>query len=104
MHAPNLLLAPPPPLLASFAVPQLGAGHPLTLRCAPPAAAAPVLPQVEQATRSTNKSLQRLVSKLQIKPEDIYAALCSQTVDLVFTAHPTQARHHGCTAQRLCVG
>ncbi|KAL4423808.1 hypothetical protein ABPG75_001109 [Micractinium tetrahymenae] len=49
------------------------------------------LGEVEAATRSTNKSLQRLVNKLGSKPEDIYAALCSQTVDLVFTAHPTQA-------------
>ncbi|KAL4446268.1 hypothetical protein ABPG77_003075 [Micractinium sp. CCAP 211/92] len=46
---------------------------------------------VEAATRSTNKSLQRLVNKLGTKPEDIHAALCNQTVDLVFTAHPTQA-------------
>jgi len=50
--------------------------------------------QVEQATRSTNKSLQRLVNKLGTKPEDIYAALCKQTVDLVFTAHPTQVSKH----------
>lgn len=49
------------------------------------------LGEVEQATRSTNKSLQRLVSKKGIKPDEIYAALCKQTVDLVFTAHPTQA-------------
>lgn len=60
---------------------------------------APALPglwlQVEAATRSTNKSLQRLVNKLGTKPEDIHAALCKQTVDLVFTAHPTQARWAG---------
>jgi phosphoenolpyruvate carboxylase len=49
------------------------------------------LGEVEASTRSTNKSLQRLVNKLQVRPEDIYAALCRQTVDLVFTAHPTQA-------------
>jgi phosphoenolpyruvate carboxylase len=49
------------------------------------------LGEVEQSTRSTNKSLQRLVKVNGVKPEDIYAALCSQNVDLVFTAHPTQA-------------
>lgn len=27
---------------------------------------------------------------VQVRPEDIYALLCRQTVDLVFTAHPTQ--------------
>ena len=27
-----------------------------------------------------------------ISPETIYKELCSQQVDLVFTAHPTQAR------------
>ncbi|KAL4856631.1 Phosphoenolpyruvate carboxylase 1 [Chlorella vulgaris] len=49
------------------------------------------LGEVEQATRSTNKSLQRLVNVKGLKPEDIYGALCKQTVGLVFTAHPTQA-------------
>jgi hypothetical protein len=48
--------------------------------------------QVEQATRSTNKSLQRLVNLKGLKPEDIYATLCKQTVGLVFTAHPTQVQ------------
>ena len=24
------------------------------------------------------------------KPEEIYKAICSQTVELIFTAHPTQ--------------
>ena len=71
--APALLPPPPPP-------------------SPPPAPARLPAPQVEQATRSTNKSLQRLVNKLGKSPEEIYAALCKQTVDLVFTAHPTQVR------------
>lgn len=36
--------------------------------------------------------LQRLVEACSVKPEDIHAALCRQNVDIVFTAHPTQAR------------
>lgn len=51
-----------------------------------------VFVQVEQATRSTNKSLQRLVNLKGLKPEDIYETLCKQTVGLVFTAHPTQVQ------------
>ncbi|GAB4814757.1 hypothetical protein N2152v2_001803 [Parachlorella kessleri] len=46
--------------------------------------------EVEQSTRSTNKSIKRLV-QLGVSPEKIYAALCKQRVELVFTAHPTQA-------------
>lgn len=49
------------------------------------------LGEVEQSARSTNKSIQRLVKECKLKPEDIHAALCKQHVDLVFTAHPTQA-------------
>jgi phosphoenolpyruvate carboxylase len=45
----------------------------------------------EQSTRSTNKSLQRLVEVDKIPPEEIHAAICRQNVELVFTAHPTQA-------------
>ncbi|KAL4538926.1 hypothetical protein Ndes2526B_g02798 [Nannochloris sp. 'desiccata'] len=45
----------------------------------------------EQSTRSTNKSLQRLVEVDKIAPEEIHAAICRQNVELVFTAHPTQA-------------
>ena len=45
----------------------------------------------EQSTRSTNKSLQRLVEVNKVAPEDIFTALCNQNVELVFTAHPTQA-------------
>ncbi|KDD75970.1 phosphoenolpyruvate carboxylase [Helicosporidium sp. ATCC 50920] len=49
------------------------------------------LGEVAQSTRSTNKSLQRLVKDLNVAPEAIYEALCKQRVELVFTAHPTQA-------------
>ncbi|KAL6776785.1 PEPCL1 [Auxenochlorella protothecoides x Auxenochlorella symbiontica] len=49
------------------------------------------LGEVEQSTRSTNKSLERLVNELGQNPEDIFKALCRQRVDIVFTAHPTQA-------------
>lgn len=49
------------------------------------------LGEVEQSTRSTNKSLQRLVSVNKLDPAEIHAALCAQNVELVFTAHPTQA-------------
>lgn len=50
------------------------------------------LGEVEQSTRSTNKSLERLVNELGQKPEDIFKALCRQRVDIVFTAHPTQVK------------
>ena len=49
------------------------------------------LGEVEQSTRSTNKSLQRLVNVNKVNPAEIHKALCSQNVELVFTAHPTQA-------------
>jgi phosphoenolpyruvate carboxylase len=49
--------------------------------------------QVEQSTRSTNRSFKRLIRVNGVKPEQIYEAITSQTVELVFTAHPTQARH-----------
>lgn len=49
------------------------------------------LGDVEQSTRSTNKSLQRLITVNKISPEEVHAALCRQNVELVFTAHPTQA-------------
>jgi phosphoenolpyruvate carboxylase len=48
------------------------------------------LGEVEQSTRSTNKSLQKMV-KEGIDPAAIREALCTQNVELVFTAHPTQA-------------
>ena len=46
--------------------------------------------QVEQSTRSTNRSFKRLIKMNGTKPEEIYKAVCSQTVELIFTAHPTQ--------------
>ena len=46
--------------------------------------------QVEQSTRSTNRSFKRLIKLNGTKPEEIYKAICSQTVELIFTAHPTQ--------------
>lgn len=49
------------------------------------------LGEVEQSTRSTNKSLQRLVNVNDVSPEEVHEALCNQNVELVFTAHPTQA-------------
>ncbi len=49
------------------------------------------LGEVEQSTRSTNKSLQWMVNSCNIKPADVFDALCNQNVELVFTAHPTQA-------------
>ena len=48
-------------------------------------------PQVEQSTRSTNRSFKRLIKVNNVAPEVIYKAMCEQTVELVFTAHPTQA-------------
>lgn len=49
------------------------------------------LGDVEMSTRSTNRSLLRMVNELKVEPKSIYDALCQQEVDLVFTAHPTQA-------------
>ena len=48
--------------------------------------------QVEMSTRSTNRSFKKLISVNDIPAEEIYKTLCAQTVDLVFTAHPTQVR------------
>ncbi|CAK0740175.1 hypothetical protein CVIRNUC_001230 [Coccomyxa viridis] len=47
--------------------------------------------EVEQSTRSTNRSFKRLIKLNGTKPQEIYKAICSQTVELIFTAHPTQA-------------
>ena len=47
--------------------------------------------EVQQSTRSTNKSLQRLVQECKITPQEVFDSLCKQNVELVFTAHPTQA-------------
>lgn len=38
-----------------------------------------------------DQTFQRLVKKLKKSPEEIFEALKNQTVDLVFTAHPTQS-------------
>jgi len=57
----------------------------------PPTPRPPPPPQVEQSTRSTNRSFKRLIAANQISPGAIYKTLCEQTVSLVFTAHPTQA-------------
>lgn len=51
--------------------------------------------QVEQSTRSTNKSLKWLINEKQVPPEKIYESLCKQRVELVFTAHPTQVKGRG---------
>lgn len=48
------------------------------------------LGDVPRAVKSTNGTFQQLVSQ-GIAPETIYKTLCEQRVDLVFTAHPTQA-------------
>ena len=48
---------------------------------------------MEQSTRSTNRSFKKLVASHGITPAQIYSTICSQTVDLVFTAHPTQVLH-----------
>ena len=48
--------------------------------------------QVEQSTRSTNRSFKKLVASHGITPAEIYSHICAQTVDLVFTAHPTQVQ------------
>jgi phosphoenolpyruvate carboxylase len=38
-----------------------------------------------------DQTFQRLVKQLHKTPDEIFAALKDQTVDLVFTAHPTQS-------------
>lgn len=47
--------------------------------------------QVEASTRSTNRSFKKLVMQDGIDPKLIYDTICKQTVELTFTAHPTQA-------------
>jgi len=49
------------------------------------------LGEIENPTRTTNRSLIKLTSVNGYKPEDVYKQLCSQCVELVLTAHPTQA-------------
>lgn len=47
--------------------------------------------EMESSTRSTNRSFKKLITEQKASPEQIYKTICNQTVDLVFTAHPTQA-------------
>ena len=47
--------------------------------------------EVEQSTRSTNKSIQWMIREQGIEPSQVFEALSTQNVELVFTAHPTQA-------------
>ena len=51
----------------------------------------PPATQVEQSTRSTNRSFKKLIDANGASPQLIYETLCEQEVSLVFTAHPTQA-------------
>lgn len=48
-----------------------------------------------EATASTESDIEetllRLVQQLNKSPEEVFDALKNQTVDLVFTAHPTQS-------------
>ena len=46
--------------------------------------------EISRTTRSTDETFHKLV-KMGVSPEDIYKALCNQKVELVLTAHPTQA-------------
>ncbi|KAK9845098.1 hypothetical protein WJX74_010567 [Apatococcus lobatus] len=47
--------------------------------------------QVEMSTRSTNRSFKKLMMVNKVEPAEIFKALCTQRVELVFTSHPTQA-------------
>lgn len=47
--------------------------------------------QLTLPTRSTNMSFIKLTSQNDISPQKVFETLCHQTVELVFTAHPTQA-------------
>lgn len=49
------------------------------------------LVEIESPTRTTNKSLLKLTTENGFTPEQVYKQLCQQSVDLVLTAHPTQA-------------
>ncbi|KAG1677399.1 hypothetical protein FOA52_010779 [Chlamydomonas sp. UWO 241] len=49
------------------------------------------LTEMQSPTRTTNKSLMRLTSEKGFSAEQVYQQLCKQQVDLVLTAHPTQA-------------
>ena len=45
--------------------------------------------------KTTNGAIKGLIAKGKT-PDEIYAALCEQEVDLVLTAHPTQALRRRC--------
>jgi phosphoenolpyruvate carboxylase len=47
--------------------------------------------EVQSATRSTNQTLIRLAKEKGVSADLLYETLCRQRVDLVLTAHPTQA-------------
>jgi phosphoenolpyruvate carboxylase len=47
--------------------------------------------EVASATRSTNQTLVRLAREKGVSADALYETLCKQRVDLVLTAHPTQA-------------
>lgn len=57
--------------------------------------------QIEASTRSTNKSFKKLIAEKLATPETIYETMCNQTVDLVFTAHPTQVGCLDCLRLRI---
>ncbi len=47
--------------------------------------------QLQLPTRSTNATFIKLTTQNGVDPAEVYDALCNQTVQLVLTAHPTQA-------------
>ncbi|GFR48761.1 hypothetical protein Agub_g10581 [Astrephomene gubernaculifera] len=49
------------------------------------------LGEMDSPTRDTNHSLLKLTTVNGLSPQQVYDSLCSQTVELVLTAHPTQA-------------
>ncbi|GIL52665.1 hypothetical protein Vafri_8482 [Volvox africanus] len=49
------------------------------------------LGEMDSPTRDTNHSLLKLTTVNGLTPQQIYESLCNQTVELVLTAHPTQA-------------
>ncbi|PNW76791.1 hypothetical protein CHLRE_11g476325v5 [Chlamydomonas reinhardtii] len=49
------------------------------------------LGEMDSPTRDTNHSLLKLTTTNGFTPQQVYDTLCSQTVELVLTAHPTQA-------------
>ena len=64
--------------------------------------------QIEQSTRSTNRSIKQLAEN-GVPGEKIREALISQSVELIFTAHPTQVSFAPwlicmiCTAAIVCI-